>query len=89
MKRLGVKSLQWSLAKPWLGVAGLVGLGLLPCPECGAPMILHFWPVAVVLALRNLLRERRKKQSPVDELNIFIEDLSAHLDIKAKKAGDQ
>ena len=54
-------SLRWRLVKPWLGVAGLVGLGLLPCPDCGAPMIIHFWPVAIVLAFRNLVRKKRQK----------------------------
>jgi hypothetical protein len=32
------------------------GMGLLPCPGCGAPMIMHFWPIAFALTLFNLRR---------------------------------
>jgi hypothetical protein len=42
-------------------VFGLVGAGLLPCPDCGAPMILHFWPVAALLAFRNLVKNRKRE----------------------------
>ena len=28
--------IQWAALKSWLGIAGLWGAGLLPCPECGA-----------------------------------------------------
>jgi hypothetical protein len=89
LKRIDMKRLQWSLIKPWIGVAGLVGLGLLPRPECGAPMIIHFWPVAVVLALRNLLRERKKKHSSLDKLNSYIEELSANLEINQETGENQ
>ncbi|HET89234.1 MAG TPA: hypothetical protein ENN99_00625 [Chloroflexi bacterium] len=44
--------------KSWLGIAGLWGAGLLPCPDCGAPMLMHFWPVALVLTLVHLRRKR-------------------------------
>ncbi len=47
--------------KSWLGVAGLIGAGLLPCPDCGAPMIAHFWPLALLIALRNLVRKKTEK----------------------------
>jgi hypothetical protein len=69
MNPSGKVPLQWKLFKPWLGVAGLVGLGLLPCPECGAPMILHFWPVAVVLAWRNLVKARKEKRASFEEFD--------------------
>jgi hypothetical protein len=52
--------IKWQLIKPWLGVVALGGAGVLPCPDCGAPMIFHFWPIALVLALRNL----RKNKNP-------------------------
>ena len=51
---------KWRIVKPWLGVAGLFGAGLLPCPDCGKPMILHFWPLALILSLRNLIRHRKR-----------------------------
>jgi len=50
-------------SQPWLGVAGLLGAGLLPCPECGAPLLWHFWPIAAVLALRNIIQERKQRRS--------------------------
>lgn len=56
--------------KTWGGVGILLGAGLLPCPDCGAPMISHFWPLAALLTLRNILRKRLaslKKQEKVQE----------------------
>ncbi len=53
--------------KSWLGVVGLIGAGLLPCPDCGAPMIAHFWPLAILIALRNLVRNKTKKFSLKDQ----------------------
>lgn len=50
--------------KSWLGIASLWGAGLLPCPDCGAPMLLHFWPVALVMTLVQLRRERPSKMDP-------------------------
>ena len=50
--------IQWAALKSWLGTAGLWGAGLLPCPECGGPMLLHFWPVALALTLVKLRRKR-------------------------------
>lgn len=53
--------------KSWLGVAGLIGAGLLPCPDCGAPMIAHFWPLALLIALRNLVQNKIKKTTSQDQ----------------------
>jgi len=61
-------NLNYRLVKPWLGVAGLVGVGFLPCPECGAPLLWHFWPIAAVLALRNIVRDRKKKREFLEKL---------------------
>lgn len=36
----------------------LLGVGVLPCPECGAPMIFHFWPTAVLLTVVQVLKGR-------------------------------
>lgn len=58
-------SLLWHSMQPWVGVAALTGAGLLPCPECGAPMIFHFWPIAAVLALRNVIRAKKRELNPV------------------------
>jgi len=50
-----------SMAKFWLVLGGLLGIGLLPCPECGTPMIFHVWPLAgmvlVVQAMKKCAQE--------------------------------
>ncbi len=51
--------LRWATLKSWLGLAGMWGAALLlPCPDCGGPMLLHLWPVALALTLAHLHRER-------------------------------
>lgn len=50
--------------KSWLMIAGLWGVGFLPCPDCGAPMVLHFWPLALVLTLFQLRRDRQSRCDP-------------------------
>ncbi len=61
------KRLAASTAKWWLAAGALLGVGMLPCPDCGAPMILHFWPLAaMVLALRAMKRRYRGEQPAPD-----------------------
>lgn len=56
-----------STAKWWLAAGALLGAGMLPCPDCGAPMIWHFWPLAaMVLALRAMKRRYRGEQTTTD-----------------------
>jgi hypothetical protein len=55
-------------------VASLVGLGFLPCPECGAPMIIHFWPIAAVVALRNYFRGRQIKREKEESEDLSLND---------------
>ncbi len=52
--------------KSWLGIAGLWGAGLLPCPECGAPMLFHFWPLALAFTLTKLRHDKETAAGPVD-----------------------
>lgn len=55
------KRLTGATARGWLLVGAMLGLGALPCPECGVPMILHFWPIAgLVLVVQTLKRRYRK-----------------------------
>lgn len=70
-------NLNYRLVSPWLGVAGLVGVGFLPCPECGAPLLWHFWPIAAVLTLRNIVREKKKKLTFSEEENPVSPTLDA------------
>ncbi len=61
------KRLAASTAKWWLAAGTLLGAGMLPCPGCGTPMILHFWPLAaMVLALRAMKRRYRGEPSSPD-----------------------
>ncbi len=44
-------------ARLWLLTAALLGVGMLPCPECGALLMFHVWPLAgLALAIRALKR---------------------------------
>lgn len=63
MKNNQQTKIKWRLIRPWLGVIALGGAGVLPCPDCGAPMIFHFWPIALILALRNLRKSKNEKQN--------------------------
>lgn len=53
--------LRWKVFKPWLAVVGSCGAGLLPCPECGGPILVHIWPVTLALTLRNVVHGRRRR----------------------------
>ncbi len=68
IKRL-YKRLTSAATRGWLLVGTLLGLGTLPCPECGLPMILHFWPVAgLVLVVQTLKRRYRGTSLAKDEV---------------------
>lgn len=41
-----------------VGVAGIFGVGLLPCPDCGLPLAIKVWPVAAVLWILHYFRRR-------------------------------
>jgi hypothetical protein len=49
--------------KSWIGIAGLWGAGLLPCPDCGVPMLFHFWPLALALTLVKLRRGKQPENA--------------------------
>jgi len=53
-----------STARWWLSAAAVLGAGLLPCPECGTPLIFHFWPVAVLLLFIRALKRRARLSQP-------------------------
>ncbi len=42
--------------------AGVVGMGLLPCPDCGLPLAVKLWPVAAVVALLGWIKRRSVRQ---------------------------
>ena len=55
------------LTNGWVGLAGLFGVGLLPCPDCGVPMAVHLWPAAGVLWLYRRIRQRH-----LNKLDLFL-----------------
>jgi hypothetical protein len=56
-----------STARWWVATAALLGVGMLPCPECGAPVILHIWPIAGLLLIVRVLRRRYRNASPTED----------------------
>ncbi len=38
--------------------AGVLGAGLLPCPDCGVPLAVHIWPVAALVWIYQRVRRR-------------------------------
>ncbi len=62
------QKLRGALTRGWLLVGALVGVGILPCPDCGGPMIVHYWPIAALaVAFQTLRRRRRGKMSTEEE----------------------
>ena len=53
--------------KWWLMIGSLFGVGMLPCPECGAPMILHFWPLAGMVMIAQAMRKRTQKEGKEEQ----------------------
>ncbi|MBN1200344.1 MAG: hypothetical protein JXJ20_00680 [Anaerolineae bacterium] len=52
-----------------VALMGVVGVGLLPCPDCGLPLAVHIWPVAALVWVYRRVRRRGTAQ-----LNALIED---------------
>ncbi|MBN1681193.1 MAG: hypothetical protein JW966_12980 [Anaerolineae bacterium] len=55
-----VKRWQTRITNKWVGLAGAVGIGLLPCPDCGVPLIVHVLPFAGVVAVYRYMRRRSR-----------------------------
>ena len=47
----------------WVIVLTLLGVGAAPCPDCGMPLAIHFWPLALLLAIARVLADRGRVQS--------------------------
>ena len=62
MPRRLYQRLSRATAKSWLTAGALLGVGLLPCPDCGTPMIFHVWPIVVVLIARAAKERRLKRE---------------------------
>jgi hypothetical protein len=63
-KRLTASTMKWMLL-----VGALLGVGALPCPDCGTPMIFHIWPIAGLLVVAQAIKKRkgieRKPPDPI------------------------
>ena len=59
---------RWRLAlnNRLVGWAGIIGLGLMPCPDCALPLAVKIWPVAGLVWL--LRRFRRQTEDRLDLL---------------------
>jgi len=65
MIRRMYKRLTKSTAKWWLIMGSLLGVGMLPCPECGTPFILHIWPLAGIVLVVQAMKKRIQKKEQV------------------------
>ncbi len=50
------------LTNHWVAIGGLLGVGLLPCPDCGAPLAVHTWPIALLIWAFRRIRQRQIRQ---------------------------
>ena len=46
--------------KKWMATGGWLGFSLLPCPDCGTPLILHIWPIAIPFLLIRAIAKKYK-----------------------------
>lgn len=54
-------------ARWWVLTAALLGVGMLPCPGCGTPVILHIWPIAGLVMVVRVLKRRYRNASPAEK----------------------
>lgn len=44
----------------WIALGALLATSVIPCPECGGPLVLHIWPLAaLLLVIRAVARRAR------------------------------
>lgn len=54
--------------------AGVLGVGLMPCPDCGLPLGLKIWPVAALIwAFRRIVRRNLGRMDL-----LLADDLAGH-----------
>lgn len=55
---------RWQLAlnNRLIAWAGVLGIGLLPCPDCGLPLAIKVWPFAGLFWLYQRVRRRSERQ---------------------------
>jgi hypothetical protein len=60
----GKRSLRW-----WAAVGALLATSVVPCPECGAPLALHTWPLLMWLLLAGRARPRAEDRTPGESVD--------------------
>ena len=69
MIRRMYQRLTTSTTKGLIVMGAMLGVGVLPCPECGTPMIFHFWPIAgLVLTAQAIKKHYREKGQVISEI---------------------
>ncbi|MFN2298744.1 MAG: hypothetical protein ACK2UB_07840 [Anaerolineales bacterium] len=48
----------------WAVFLALLGAGAIPCPECGAPLAGHIWPLAALLLAAQFISRRGRRNRP-------------------------
>ena len=67
MKTINISSLnsirraRLAITNRMIAWAGVLGLGLMPCPDCGLPLGVKIWPLAGVVWLFHRFRRRSAK----------------------------
>ena len=75
-----IKRFSAPTVKSMLFIGSILGIGALPCPDCGAPMIFHIWPIAGVLVFAQIIRKRNRK-----ELNSSDHNISPIVDVQLNR----
>jgi hypothetical protein len=57
-----IKRWRLKISNSLIAWVGVLGVGMLPCPDCGIPMAAHIWPVAAVVWLWRSWRRRGERQ---------------------------
>jgi hypothetical protein len=52
--------------KGWMIIGGALGICVLPCPECGTPIILHIWPIAIPILVVRVMKKRYLTKDSTD-----------------------
>jgi hypothetical protein len=60
------QSLKGSSMRVWMVIVGALGISILPCPECGTPIILHVWPIALPILAVRAMKKRYKAGKAID-----------------------
>jgi hypothetical protein len=47
----------------WTAFGALLASSAAPCPECGAPLALHIWPLLLLLVIARAMAGRRAQLS--------------------------